>query len=462
MNKEIIIIGGGPGGYVAAIRGAQLGAKVILIEKDKIGGTCLNYGCVPTKSLYKNAEVLRTISNSKEYGVKIDNFLIDIEGIQQRKARIVNQLVEGIEKLLSANKIEVIRGRAEFIDRHQIKVTKDDNSTLLLESENTIIAAGSKAQLPPIKGIDLEGVYTSREALSFTSLPKRLAIIGGGVIGMEFACIFSSFGVEVSVIEYEKQILPFLDKDVSIRLASSLKKEGLSIHTGSKLLEIEQNNFGLLLRAEGKKGEVSIEVDEVLVATGRISEIDGLNLDSTGIISNKSIEVDKNFMTNVEGIYAIGDVNGKSMLAHSASNQGITVIDHIMGVENNIDHNLVPNCIFTFPEVGIVGHTESQLKGQGIDYKSSKFQFPANAKALAMGEEGFVKVISDEDGYLLGVQIMGPHATELIHEGALAIKNKLNIKDITTTIHGHPTLSETFVEACLGIDGEAIHGVARR
>jgi dihydrolipoamide dehydrogenase len=463
MNKEIIIIGGGPGGYVAAIRGAQLGAKVTLIERDRIGGTCLNYGCVPTKSLYKNAEVLRTIYNSGEYGIKIDNYSIDIEKVQQRKARIVNQLVEGIEKLLLANKIEVIKGRVEFIDRYKLKVTKEDNSTLLLESKNIIIATGSTAQIPPIEGVDLEGVYTSKEALGFNRLPKRLAIIGGGVIGMELACIFHSFGVEITVIEYEKQLLPFLDKDVSIRLASSLKKEGLSIHTATKLLAIEENNLGLLLRAKGKKGVLTMEVDGVLIATGRIPEFKGLNIDSANIKHNRSIEVDNNFMTNIEGIYAVGDVNGKSMLAHSASHQGIAVVDHIMGIENSIDHNLVPNCIFTFPEVGIVGQTESQLKDKGIEYIVSKFQFPANAKALAIGEgQGFVKVIADKKGYLLGVQIMGPHATELIHEGALAIKNRLKLEDITSTIHAHPTLSEAFVEACLGINGEAIHGVARR
>ena len=311
--------------------------------------------------------------------------------------------MEGIEKLLLANKIEVIKGRVEFIDRYKLKVTKEDNSTLLLESKNIIIATGSTAQIPPIEGVDLEGVYTSKEALGFNRLPKRLAIIGGGVIGMELACIFHSFGVEITVIEYEKQLLPFLDKDVSIRLASSLKKEGLSIHTATKLLAIEENNLGLLLRAKGKKGVLTMEVDGVLIATGRIPEFKGLNIDSANIKHNRSIEVDNNFMTNIEGIYAVGDVNGKSMLAHSASHQGIAVVDHIMGIENSIDHNLVPNCIFTFPEVGIVGQTESQLKDKGIEYIVSNFNFQPMQKLCAIGEgQGFVKVIADKKGYLLG------------------------------------------------------------
>lgn len=475
MDRDIIIIGGGPGGYVAAIRAAQLGASVTLIERDKIGGTCLNYGCVPTKTLYRNAEVLRTLSQSEEYGISIDNYTFDVENIQARKTKVVKQLVEGIERLLSANKVEVISGTAEFIDTHNIKITKEDKSTTQLSGKNIIIATGSKAQLPPIKGVDLEEVYTSKEILEFSEVPEKIAIIGGGVIGMEFACIFQAMGAEVIVVEYERNILPLLDKDLSKRFAASLKKKSngdgsfciknsqltikpMSINTGTKVIEIKKESDKLILVAENKKGELTIEVDAVLVSTGRQAVFQDLNLGAANIKYSRSIEVDKNFMTNVKGVYAIGDVNGKTMLAHAASHQGITAVEHIMGIESHINHDIIPSCIFVFPEIAAVGLTEKNAKDNNIAYKSSKFQFAANAKALAIGEEeGFVKVLTDMDDFVLGVQIMGAHATELIHEGALAINNKMKLEDITNTIHAHPTLSEALVEAALNINEQAIH-----
>jgi dihydrolipoamide dehydrogenase len=474
MDRDIIIIGGGPGGYVAAIRAAQLGASVTLIERDKIGGTCLNYGCVPTKTLYRNAEVLRTLSQGEEYGISIDNYSFDVDKIQARKTKVVKQLVEGIERLLAANKVEVISGSAEFIDNHTIKITGEDKTTTQLRSKNIIIATGSRALLPPIEGIDLEGVYTSKEMLEFSKVPEKIAIIGGGVIGMEFACIFQAMGAEVIVVEYEKDILPLLDKDLSKRFAASLKKskgdgsfcfqnsqhtiKPMAINTGTKVIEIKKESDKLILVAENKKGELTLEADAVLVSTGRQAVFQDLNLGAANIKYNRSIEVDKNFMTNVQGVYAIGDVNGKTMLAHAASHQGITAVEHIMKIENHIDHKLIPNCIFVFPEIAAVGLTEKIAKDNNIAYKSSKFQFAANAKALAIGEEeGFVKVITDMDDIVLGVQIMGAHATELIHEGALAIKNKMKLEDITNTIHAHPTLSEAFIEAALNINQQAIH-----
>ncbi len=477
MSKEITIIGGGPGGYVAAIRASQLGAKVRLIEGDRIGGTCLNVGCVPTKALYKNAQVFRTLSAAEEFGLNIRDVALDIDRIQSRKARVVDTLVKGIEQLLTAYRVEVIYGYAEFIQPHGLKVRTREGEEIQWEAQSIIIATGSTAHLPPIPGIQEEGVLTSSQLLEFNKIPKRLAIIGGGVIGVEFAGIFQAMGSEVTIVEAEKNILTMLDADLSKRFTASLKKnqgdassvpflkrEPMGIHTSTKVVGIEKDGDGLILLAEGKKGELRIQADAILVATGRKPVVEGLNLKAAGIhYDSRGIEVDRHFRTNVEGVYAIGDVVGRIMLAHAASYQGISAVEHIMGMENTINHDLVPNCIFTFPEIAAVGITEGEAKQKGLLYKTSKFQFAANAKALALGEEaGFVKVICDGEDMIIGVQIMGPHATDLIHEAALAIHRGLKAGDLANIIHAHPTLSEALVEASLGIKGEAIHMVPPR
>lgn len=462
MDKDIIVIGGGPGGYVAAIRAAHLGAKVCMIERDKVGGTCLNRGCIPTKALWRNAEILNTLKHIKEFGIEIDGYSINVEEVQSRKQKVVDQLVSGIEQLLNANKVEVINGTASLKDKNTVVVALADGSSKELTAKHIIVATGSKTTLPPIEGANLEGILTSDEILNFKEVPKRLTIIGGGVIAMEFAGIFAAMGSAVTVVN-RSSILKRVDSDIVKRFSVSAKKKGVEIITDCTMDKIEKRDGLFYLLGENKKGKFEIEAEALLAATGRDPVLEGINLEGVGIeFSKRGIKVDSNYETNIEGIYAIGDVNGKIMLAHAASHQGITVAERIMGIENSF-HSPVPDCIFVFPEISSVGITEDEAKEQGIVYKASKFMFGANGKALSLGEgEGFVKVLSNEQEEIIGVHIMGPHASDLIHEGTLAISAKLKIDDIKNTIHAHPTLSEAFHEAVCGLKGEAIHMVQPR
>lgn len=464
MDFDVVIIGGGPGGYEAAIRGAQLGLKVCLVEKDALGGTCLNRGCIPTKALYRNAEIINTLKGIDEFGISVEGYKINVPEIQTRKQNIVNQLVGGIQQLLKANKVEVLAGTGSIKDNNTVTVTFEDGKVSDISTKNIIIATGSTPLVPPIPGANTPGVYTSDEILGFDEIPKSLGIIGGGVIGMEFAAIFNSLGSKVTVIEFLPNILAQVDSDFTKRLGVSLKKKGIDIHTSTGVTRIEKNDDGFNVFAEGKKGEIQIPVERVLISTGRKPVTEGLNLEAVGIeFDRKGIKVDKNFRTNAKNIFAIGDVNGKMMLAHVASHQGITVIEEIAGISSNETTKPVPSCVFIFPEIATVGITEDEAKKAGMEYKVSKFMFGANGKALALGEsEGMVKVLSDNENTIIGVHIMGPHASDLIQEGTLAVTKKLNADDIASTIHAHPTLGEAFLEAVLGLKGEAIHMVPPR
>lgn len=462
MSKDIVIIGGGPGGYVAAIRAAQLGAKVSLIEKREIGGTCLNRGCIPTKALYTNAEILGTLKNIDSYGIKVDNFGIDVDKIQSRKQAVVDQLVEGIERLIKAHKINLFRGHGKILDKNTVHIKLNDGGEEVLTTENIIIASGSKPSIPDIPGADIDGVITSDEILNFKEVPKRLAVAGSGVIGLEFAYIFNALGSEVSVIS--STLLKRTDKDILKRLPSILKKQGIKLYDQVRAKEITKGEEGLVIKAKSKKDnkkeDIIIEADYLLMASGRGPILEGLNLEEMGVeYDDGGIKVNEHFETNIEGIYAIGDVIGGAMLAHVASHEGIHAVEYILGVTSTARQDVVPDCIFINPQIAYVGLTEQKAKEEGLDYKVSKFMFGANGKALAMGKpEGFVKVISSgEDNKIIGVHIMGPHASDLVHEGALAMANNLNVKDIANTIHAHPTLGEAFSEAVLGLNNEAIH-----
>ncbi|MCJ7691595.1 MAG: dihydrolipoyl dehydrogenase [Clostridiaceae bacterium] len=461
MDKDIVIIGGGPGGYVAAIRAAQLGAKVCIIEKDEIGGTCLNRGCIPTKALYRNAEILNTLKNISEFGIVVDDYSINVEQIQNRKDSVVNKLVSGVEQLLKANNVEVILGTAYFKDKNTVSIALKSGESREITSENIIIATGSTPSMPNIPGINLTGVFTSENILEFKEVPNKLAIIGGGVIGMEFAGIFNALGSKINVIEFLPSILAQVDTDLTKRLSVSLKRKGIDINISTKVISIEKSNEELIVTAEGKKGEVVFTADNVLISVGRTPMTEGLNIEDLGMnVNRKAIVVDENYETNIPGIYAIGDVNGISMLAHAATHQGKKVVERIMGYASSHSREVIPSCIFVFPEIACVGITENEAKEKEIEYKTSKFLFGANGKALALGEgEGLVKVIASLDNQILGVHIMGPHASDLIHEGAMAINNNMKVENITSMIHAHPTLSEAFEEAVLGLTGEAIHAV---
>ncbi len=463
MKNDIVVLGGGPGGYHAAIRGAQLGAKVTLVEKEKMGGTCLNWGCIPTKALYKSAEIIHTLKHIDEYGISVDDYSVDVSKIQERKQNIIKQLEAGIKSLMKANKIEVVYGAGQLKDKNTVLV-KGDGKEQEIEGKNIIIATGSKVLIPPIAGVDTEGILKSKELLNFKAIPKCMTVIGGGVVGIEFASIFNALGSKVTVITLFPTILERMDTDITKRLAASLKKKGIAIHTGTSAEKIEKKDGRFAVFAKGKKGEIVLESEQVLLAAGRKPSFDGLSLENIGIeYDEQGIKVNHQYETNVAGVYAIGDVTGKTMLAHTASHHGITAAENIMGVKSKIDHDIVPNCVFTFPELAGVGLTEQEAKDSNIHYNTSKFMFGANGKALTLGEaEGLVKIISDDKDEIIGVHIMGPHASDLIHEGTLAISAKLKVEDIANTIHAHPTLSETFAETVLGLKGEAIHAVPSR
>lgn len=467
MEKKIIIMGGGPGGYVAAIRAAQLGAKVTLIEKEALGGTCLNKGCIPTKALYRNAELVNNLKASEDFGILVDNFTLEVNKIQERKNGIVHQLVSGVEQLMKANNIEVRKGHGVLYsceeNTKKVKITLDDGREEIVEGDNIIIATGSHTFIPPIQGVNNEGVITSDDIINFKEIPKSLVIIGGGVIGMEFGAIFNSFGTKVTIVEALPSILNMVDGEIVKRLNPMLRKKDIEVHTAAMVKSIEKHEDKLLVNVEGKKGEFTLEGEKVLIATGRKPNIQGLNLEEVNIeYDNKGIKTEDNYETSVKGIYAIGDVNGKWMLAHAASHQGVEVAERIMGIDNQ-GSTLIPNCIFIFPEIASLGATEEQLKAEGINYKTSKFLFGANGKALALGEgEGLIKVISDEDNKIIGVHILGPHASDLIHEGVVIMNKELKVEDIKHMVHAHPTLSEAFYEAVLALNNEAIHSVPSR
>jgi dihydrolipoamide dehydrogenase len=460
LQNDILVLGGGPGGYYAAIRGAQLGAKVVVVEKENLGGTCLNWGCIPTKALYRNAEIMYILKHAKEFGINVENYSVDVDKIQERKHGVVKQLVTGIQQLMDAYKIQVVKGTGILKDKNTVTVTSSNGEVNDVTAKNIIIATGSVEALPGIPGIDLEGLMTSNEALEFKKVPKHLVVVGGGVIGIEFATIFHAMGSEVTVI-VSKAILKRMDSDLTKRLEVSLKKRGLKFHKEGRAKRIEKENEMFAVYADGKNGEVKMVADEVLIASGRKANVEGINLEGIGVeFSAKGIVVDENFETNIKGVYAIGDVIGRAMLAHVASHHGISAVESIMGIKSKINHDVIPDCVFTFPEVAGVGITEDEAKLKGIEYKTSKFPFAANGKALTLGEsEGLIKVIANSDDEVIGVHIMGPHASDLIHEGTLAISNKLKIDAIAHTIHAHPTLSETFAEAILGLKNEAIHAV---
>jgi len=465
MEKDIVIIGGGPGGYTAAIRAAQLGAAVLMVEGENLGGTCLNKGCIPTKALYKNAQLINELNSAAEFGINLDGYTIDMNEIMLRKQRIVDRLKDGIGQLIKANSIEMLYGKASLVSKEKVKVIDSQGNETMINTKNIIIATGSVPLKPPIAGINLPGVMTSDEILFSQEIPKSLIIIGGGVIGIEFAGIFNALGSQVTVVEFLPRILANMDSEISKKLVLSLKKKGISIETDTKVIQISKDKESFRVLTEGKKGENEINADAVLVSVGRVPNVEGLELDLLGVDHDRTgIKVDENYQTNVPGIYAIGDVIGGQMLAHIASEEGIAAVDNIMGLKGHLNYDAVPGCVFTFPEIAAVGLSEEDAKEKGIDYTSSKFLFGANGKALTIGEgEGFVKVLAEvETKRIIGVHIMGPHASDLIHEAVLAVGHKMTAADISGIVHAHPTLSEAFMEAALGIENKAIHMLPKK
>jgi len=465
MDKDIIIIGGGPGGYVAAIRAAQLGASVCVVEMDKMGGTCLNRGCIPTKALYRNAEILHTMERLDEFGIKSGEYTIDVEKIQQRKNGVVTQLRNGVEHLLKGNGIETIAGKAEFKDANTLIVKLQDGTEREITGKNIIIATGSVPTIPDIPGIHLKNVITTDVLLEFDHVPESMAVIGGGTVGVEFAGIFSAMGTKVSVVIKYPMVLRKLDTEMIKRLTATFKSKGIDIVGKVKVQRIEQKGDILsvvVLDEAGQEG--CVDAETVLLSIGRRPLTEGLNLDRIGVdYDSKGIKYGESYQTNIKNIYAIGDVTGEWMLAHVASEQGIIAVESIMGVGGHRELGAVPNCVFSFPEIATTGLTEEELKEAGVDYKVGKFLFAANGKALSLGEkDGFVKIITTMDDQIIGVHILGAHASDLIHEGVLAINQKLKIKDILHTIHAHPTLGECFSEAAMAVNDISIHSAPKK
>lgn len=452
--KDLLIIGGGPGGYVAAIRARQLGMEVALVEREQLGGTCLNHGCIPTKAYYKNAEVMRTMSNLEEYNIQSSGVTFNMAAARQRKDKIVSNLVSGVAGLLKANGVEVINGQASIQDATTVTAGEQ-----VIKCRRILIASGSQSADLPIAGMNLPGVMKSEDFLNIEQVPPELIIIGGGVVGMEFAGIFNSLGSQVTVMEYAPRILNPLDSELIKRMNVIFKRQGIEVHTDTKVHSIEVADGGLQVTAANKKGPLIKEAPLVLVAAGRRAATDGLNLDKLGILNEPGfIQVDENYETNIKGIYAIGDVIGDPMLAHVASEEGMVAVERMVGLDSRVSYHAVPGCIFTFPEIATVGMSEDQAKQQGIAYQIGKFQFGANGKAMTLGEtDGLVKVIADHEDTIIGVHIIGPHASDLILEATLMVKNRLKIKDVKGVIHPHPTLGETLAEAIAAVKGEAIH-----
>ena len=460
MDRDLIVIGGGPGGYTAAIKAAQLGGKVCLIEKDKLGGTCLNRGCIPTKTLHRTAELMHNFKSAAEFGIKVDSFELDGVALHKRCETVSSQLRGGIEQLVNAYGIEVIKGTAEFVDKNTVKVKLFDGTEAYFKGKNVIIATGSVPLVPPIPGLDLSGIMTSDDLLLSDEIPNSMVIIGGGVIGIEFASIYSAFGCKVTIIEMLPTILSTLDVDITKRYVSILKRKGIDVMTSTKVNSVEKDKNDFLVNAEGPKGPLRVRSEKVLVAIGRKAEIEGLNLEAAGVVYEKiGIKTNSRCRTNIENIYSIGDVNGGIMLAHWASHQGLEAAEQAMGICPKMENiSPVPGCIFAFPEIATVGLTEEEASKKDGGCKISKFMFGANGKALAMGEtEGFVKVVADANGKILGVHIMGPHASDIVQEGVVAIATEMKASELRNIIHAHPTLGEALYEAFSGIDGLAIH-----
>jgi dihydrolipoamide dehydrogenase len=462
---DVIIIGSGPGGYVAAIRCAQLGMKTAMIEKyPTLGGTCLNVGCIPSKALLDSSEHYHNAAHTfKTHGINLSNLKVDLKQMIARKEDVVKQNVEGISYLMKKNKIDVHQGLGSFVNNTTVKVTKDDGSAEEIQGKNIIIATGSKpANLPFIK-LDKDRVITSTEALKLKEIPKHMIVIGGGVIGMELGSIYGRMGTKVSVIEFMDSLIPSMDRTMGKELQKSLKKIGFDFHLNHKVVGVERKGKEVTVKAEDSKGEIiEIKGDYVLVCIGRKPYTDGLNAEAAGvkITERGQVEVNEHLQTAASNIYAIGDVVKGAMLAHKAEEEGMFVAETIAGQKPHINYNLIPGVVYTWPEVAAVGYTEEELKEKGVKYKTGKFPFMASGRARAsMDTDGLVKVLADAStDEILGVHMIGPRTADMIAEAVVAMEFRASAEDISRMSHAHPTYTEAFKEACLAAtDNRALH-----
>lgn len=459
--QDLIVIGAGPGGYVAAIRAAQLGMTVTLIEKNEVGGTCLNVGCIPTKAFYANAGVINTVRNSTAHGIISGGLELDMAAVIKNKKKIVKQLTTGVRSLLKANQVQVVKGTAKLLAADTVEVSGVDGMTELHKAKHILIATGSKPAPLPASGAELDVVIDSTAALALDEIPKHLLIVGAGVIGIEFAGIYRAFGSEVTVVEYMPDILPNMDRELAGKLKKEMEGQGIDFHLAAKVASVKEKDGGAVATVETKDGQKEIVCDIVLSATGRLPNVTALNLSGVGVDSDSKgfVVVDENYETSVPGVYAIGDIIPGPMLAHVASAEGIAAVEGMCGQEAFVDLKLVPQSVFSFPEYSSIGLSEEEAQASDTDYVVSQSYFRGNGKALTMHEgSGQIKILASPDlKTILGVHVLGPHANDLIAEAAVAMYSLLTIEEYASVMRGHPTLSEALAEAVDNLMGCAIH-----
>ena len=461
MNYDVIVIGSGPGGYVTAIRASQLGLKVAIVERDELGGICLNWGCIPTKALLKSANVFEYIKHSADYGISVSDAKADFNGIVKRSRGVADGMSKGIQFLMKKNKIEVIQGTGKVKPGKKVSVTAKDGKVTEYAANHIIIATGARSRQLPNLPQDGKKVIGYREAMTLPNLPKSMVIVGSGAIGIEFAYFYNTMGTKVTVVEFLPNIVPLEDEEVSKQLERSLKKQGINIMLDSSVESIDTKGADCKVTIKTKTGTETIEAEIVLSAVGITANLENLGLEETGIVIDKGrIIVDKYYKTNIPGYYAIGDCIPTAALAHVASAEGITCVEQIAGHHPEpIDYKNIPGCTYCNPEVASVGYTEKAAKEAGYEIKVGKFPFSASGKASASGaKDGFVKVIFDAKyGEFLGAHMIGANVTEMIAEVVAARKLETTGMDIIKTIHPHPTMSEAVMEAAAAAYGEVIH-----
>jgi dihydrolipoamide dehydrogenase len=461
MNFDVIVIGSGPGGYVTAIRASQLGLKTAIIEKESLGGVCLNWGCIPTKALLKSAQVFEYINHAEDFGIKVEGAEADFDSVISRSRGVADGMSKGIDYLMKKNKIEVIMGTAKVLPGKKVSVIDADGKTTEYSSDNIIIATGSRSRELPNLPQDGKKIVGYRKAMTLDSKPKKMVVVGSGAIGVEFAYFYKAMGVDVTVVEYMGNIVPVEDEDISKQLARSFKKMGIKVMTNSSVETVDTSGDGCVVSIKTKKGEETIECDVVLSAVGVVANIENIGLEDVGIASDKGkILANDFYQTNIPGYYAIGDVLPSQALAHVASAEGIICVEKIAGHKpEKLDYNNIPGCTYCSPEISSVGYTEKAAKEAGYDIKVGKFPFSASGKASASGhKDGFVKVIFDAKyGEWLGCHMIGYNVTEMIAEAVVARKLETTGHEILKAVHPHPTMSEAVMEAVAAAYGEVIH-----
>ena len=458
---EILVIGAGPGGYVAAIRSAQLGFSTAIVERETVGGICLNWGCIPSKSLLRNAEVLNLVKDAEKFGISFDNLSYDFGKAIDRSRQVVRRLTTGVGYLLKKNNVEHIVGSATFVDAHTIQIGTATGENRTVSAENIIIATGARQREIPTLPIDHNVVITSRDALEMREIPNRVVVIGGGATGAEFSHVYRSYGSEVTIVELMDRIVPNEDQEISEVLDKSFRDQGIESRTSASVEAIEINGDVATVKISENGNNSVIECDKVLVAVGVQGNTDGIGLEQVGVATDRTfITVGENLETNVSGVYAIGDVTGRMLLAHVASAQAVTAIEYIAGLNPpQIDYSLMPRAIYCKPQVASFGLTESQARDQGINIKVGKFPFTASGKAIALGEtDGMVKLVVDEEiGEIIGAHMIGAEVTELLGELSITKMLEGTATELGWLVHPHPTISEMIKEAALDTVGEAIH-----